>query len=110
MSLLPFRFLHCPGFGAALWYCRMLFACGIFLIAFGVFKEAITMYYWAVNETAEQMSFTAAVAKLDLLSHPNIHLVIIGMVKVYFSCGLAVKIKMMSGAKQKPSESELSDY
>ena len=68
MSLLPFRFLHCPGFGAALWYSRMLFACGMFLIAFGVLKELITLYYWALNEAAERMSLTAAVAKRSSFS------------------------------------------
>lgn len=71
---------------------------GCSLIVLGVIKEGIAIYHWlvAVIENGDAPIKAAYLYDLDLLSHPNFHLIIVGVVKIYFSCGLAIKLKTMS--------------
>ncbi|ODB43158.1 hypothetical protein BB427_07940 [Pseudoalteromonas sp. BMB] len=98
MKFIPFRNLRCPGLETALWYCRLLFLTGVALIVLGVIKEGIAIYHWlvAMVENGDAPIKAAYLYDLDLLSHPNFHLIIVGVVKIYFSCGLAIKLKTMS--------------
>ncbi|MEJ6476598.1 hypothetical protein [Pseudoalteromonas piscicida] len=98
MKFIPFRDLQCPGLETALWYCRLLFLTGMALVVLGAIKEGIAIYHWlaALIANGDVKIKAAYIYDLDLLSHPNFHLIVLGIVKVYFACGLAIKLKSMS--------------
>ncbi|RXE98413.1 hypothetical protein [Pseudoalteromonas sp. PS5] len=99
MKFIPFRNLQCPGLETAVWYCRLLFLTGVGLIVFGIIKEGLALYHWCVELATYSKLIIASIYNFDLLSRANFHLMVVGVVKVYFACGLAIKLKSMSHEK-----------